>query len=53
WMKAGLGKSQVEFAAHLRKKGYRPNTSNIKEIIKKDSWHNIHKGFREPNSMTN
>ncbi|KLL03765.1 MAG: hypothetical protein MRECE_9c019 [Mycoplasmataceae bacterium CE_OT135] len=45
WTDAGLIISEYELANHLRQKGYQPNTPNLKEIIKKESWRDIHQGF--------
>ncbi|KLL04299.1 MAG: hypothetical protein MRECE_1c134 [Mycoplasmataceae bacterium CE_OT135] len=42
WIKAGLKLDEHEFADYLRQKGYQPNIPNIKEVIIKERWQDIH-----------
>jgi serine/threonine protein kinase/Leucine-rich repeat (LRR) protein len=42
WKKNNLS---IEFVVYLRQKGYRPDDPNIKEIITRESWRDIHPDF--------
>ncbi|RHZ35830.1 protein kinase [endosymbiont GvMRE of Glomus versiforme] len=46
WINVGLTVSESDFANYLRKRGYQPNTPDIREITKKESWQDIHENFR-------
>ena len=45
WVKTGLREDEYEFANYLKQKGYQTCDPNIKEIIKKESWRNVHRDF--------
>ncbi|KLL02682.1 MAG: hypothetical protein MRECE_53c001 [Mycoplasmataceae bacterium CE_OT135] len=45
WINVGLTISEYEFANYLRQKGYQLYTPNIKEIVTKESWRDIHQDF--------
>ncbi|MCE8162881.1 MAG: serine/threonine-protein kinase [Candidatus Moeniiplasma glomeromycotorum] len=45
WINLGLKSEESNFASYLKQNNYQLSTLNVKEIIKRESWQNIHKNF--------